>query len=753
MTNTKFDWLASCPKGLEQLLAKELDELGASDIRETVAGVSCRASLESAYRICLWSRLANRLLLQLDHSLVSDDESLYQGAKNVDWSRYIGSGKRGSEKSGSGKAGSEKTIAVRFSGGNKHITHTQYGARRVKDAIVDHFREQGLPRPNVDTRNPDIWIQAHLASIKGGKSRLHLALDFSGDSLHRRRYRAANTAAPLKENLAAALLLRANWPQVAEAGGALIDPMCGSGTLLIEAALMALDVAPGLLREEAGDVPAFTHWPDHNDNQWQLLLAEARQRRQNGRDKAIPEIRGYDVDGRTIRAAEENIQQAGLAEWVRVSPKPLKELKQPTHKTLAPGLVITNPPYGERLGEQEALRDLYHLLGERLKSQFPGWQAAVFTGNPELGPEMNLRAHKQYRLFNGAIPCKLLLFAVNQQSLAASEPTEPEALSEGAKMFANRITKNQRKLKSWLKRENIHCYRLYDADMPEYAVAVDIYRTEQGEAVHLQEYDPPKTIDPRDARRRLREARQGLQEALQLGEGELFFKQRKRQKGSDQYQRQNAESADNQAVRTVAEGAAKLEVNLKDYLDTGLFLDHRPLRRLVHQKAAGKSLLNLFCYTASISVQAALGGASRSLSVDMSPTYLDWARRNFELNGLDLNKHQLERADCLKWLQEASEGDQRYDVIVLDPPTFSNSKKMEGVLDIQRDHGLLIRQCVRLLAAGGELYFSNNFRRFQMDGDVLSFLDVEDITRDTIDPDFQRNSKIHNCWRIKRRGE
>ncbi|MCV6605349.1 MAG: bifunctional 23S rRNA (guanine(2069)-N(7))-methyltransferase RlmK/23S rRNA (guanine(2445)-N(2))-methyltransferase RlmL, partial [Porticoccaceae bacterium] len=321
-------------------------------------------------------------------------------------------------------------------------------------------------------------------------------------------------------------------------------------------------------------------------------------------------------------------------------------------------------------------------------------------------------------------------------------------------MFANRLRKNLRKFKPWVKREGIHCYRLYDADMPEYAVAVDIYNSEQGDAVHLQEYDPPKTIDERDARRRLREARQGLQEALQLEEGQLFFKQRKRQKGADQYRRrEQGRGEQNSPVRTVTEGPARLEVNLRDYLDTGLFLDHRPLRELVAQRAAGKSLLNLFCYTASITVQAALGGASRSLSVDMSQTYLDWAQRNFDLNNLDSSSHRLERADCLKWLEQASEQDQRYDLIVLDPPTFSNSKKMQGVLDIQRDHGLLIRQCVRLLAPGGELYFSNNFRRFRMDGDVLNFLDAQDITRDTIDPDFQRNPKIHNCWRIRRKGE
>lgn len=725
----KMKWLVSCPKGLEQLLSQELTELGAEVERETVAGVYCEASLDNAYRIYLWSRLANRLLLQLGSFSAEDSDELYMAARQQDWMQHFAP---------------NKTFAVRFTGTNRAITHTQFGARRIKDGIVDYFRHQMGQRPDVDAKTPNIWVQAHLT-----KGTVHLSIDFGGDSLHRRRYRSANVPAPLKENLAAALLIRAGWPEMAAQGGALIDPMCGSGTLLIEAGLMAADIAPGLLRDDADGSHGFEHWRGHDTNIWGLLLAEARQRRIEGLSKELPEIRGYDQDGRAVRAAQENIERAGLDTFVRVVHKPLDELKKPTHKPLPLGLVITNPPYGERLGEQEALRTLYYQLGERLKAEFAGWQAAVFTGNPELGPEMNLRAHKQYKLFNGAIPSKLLLFTISDTP-RESAPQEPEALTEGALMFANRIKKNQRKFKNWLKREDVHCYRLYDADMPEYAVAVDVYDGEQGLAVHLQEYDPPKTIDERDARRRLREARMGLLEALQIREEQLFFKQRKRQKGSSQYQRQQ-QTRDN-SVMVVREGPARLEVNLQDYLDTGLFLDHRPLRKIIRQEARDKKVLNLFCYTASVSVQAALGGAKETLSVDMSQTYLDWARRNFDLNDLDPRRHHLQRADCLKWLDEASERDERFDLIVLDPPTFSNSKRMEDVLDVQRDHGRMIRQCVRLLTPGGTLYFSNNFRKFVMDGDVLDFLDTEDITRQTIDPDFERNQKIHNCWRIRRRG-
>jgi 23S rRNA (guanine2445-N2)-methyltransferase / 23S rRNA (guanine2069-N7)-methyltransferase len=719
-------WLVSCPKGMELLLVDELTELGAQNARETIAGVYCDASIESAYRFCLWSRLANRVLMQLGRFNAKDSDDIYNATRMVNWRSVFDV---------------HKTFAIRFTGSSKEINHTQFGARRVKDAIADDFRHHTGQRPNVDAKTPDVWINAHLTHGK-----IHLAFDFSGESLHRRHYRIGNVPAPLKENLAAAILIRSGWPAMAAEGGALIDPMCGSGTLLIEAAMMVADIAPGLLRSESNGNYGFSAWQGHDENIWQLLMAEAKQRRTDGLGKEglareFPEIRGYDQDNRAVHAAQENIEKIGLDHLVRVSQKPLVALKQPTHKIITKGLLVCNPPYGERLGEEDELRELYYLLGERLKEQFPGWNAAVFTGNPELGPEMNLRSHKQYQLFNGAIPSKLLLFTINSEPRVPRVEPEVEELSDGAKMFANRLKKNLRKFKSWVKKEGVECYRLYDADMPEYAVAVDIY----ADCVHFQEYDPPKTIDERSSRRRLREAKAGLKEALQISDDKLFFKQRKRQHGKEQYQKHRQVSK-HSVQQEVREGAATLEVNLEEYLDTGLFLDHRPLRRRIFEEAKGKRVLNLFCYTASISVQAALGGARESLSLDMSQTYLDWAKRNFALNGIDTSRHFLMREDCIKWLEEA---DGKCDLIILDPPTFSNSKKMAGVLDIQRDHSKLIRQAMKLLEQDGTLYFSNNFRRFKMDQEVIDRFDVENISAQTIDPDFQRNPKIHNCWSIR----
>ena len=480
-------WFAACPRGLENLLAAELDSLGAERTRETVAGVYFHGPSVMGYRACLWSRLANRILRPVTTVEASDADQLYQQLKTIDWGTLFSA---------------RQTFSIDFSGQSDSIRNTQFGAQRSKDAIVDWFVDSFGQRPSVERRQPDIRFNIRLS-----KGRAVVSVDYSGGSLHQRGYRQKAGAAPLKENLAAAILLRADWPGMAARGGALIDPMCGSGTLLLEGAMMAADIAPGLDRRQFG----FERLKDHNDAQWKAILADARGRAERGRASQLPEMRGYDADPRVIRLAEENIARAGLQQHVRVSCKPLAELRKPTHKPLPHGLLISNPPYGERLGEKESLKFLYRELGEMMVREFPGWQAALFTSDLDLGRATGLRSHKRYRLFNGALETHLLLFDLEGNRLSENTPTDSVSgqdtaatvLSEGASMFANRIRKNRKRLKSWLKREGVECYRLYDADMPEYAVAVDIY----GDAVHVAEYQAPKGIDPDAADRRLAEVR------------------------------------------------------------------------------------------------------------------------------------------------------------------------------------------------------------------------------------------------------
>ncbi len=719
LNKKQLDWLATCPKGIEPLLADELQVLGADQIKQTVAAVHFQGNLELAYRVCLWTRLANRVLMPLCQFKLNSADDLYNHCGDIAWEDHLSA---------------EHSIAIDFIGTSRHVDNSMYGAQLVKDAVVDRIRRLQGGRPDVNTKSPDIRIQ-----VRQHKGQVTVSLDISGDSLHRRGYRTGQGTAPLKENLAAALLLRAGWPDIAQRGGGLIDPMCGSGTLLIEAAMMAADIAPGLARQDYG----FSRWLQHDSVVWESLVDEAQARKASGLEAFNLDIRGYDANRRVLEVTATNAENADLDEHIRIAHKPLDQFGKATTET---GLLITNPPYGARLGEVDELIPLYQKLGVVLQKNFVQWRAAIYTGNLDLARQLDLSPSKQYSLFNGTIPCKLLVFD-NMQSKSEqiaerlSKPAPVQPLTEEAKMLFNRLQKNQRRLKSWLNKSEVSCYRLYDADIPEYAAAIDIYK----QCIYVQEYAAPSSIDNNTAKRRFDTIKRAVKEFAGDRYAKTYYKERRRQKGDAQYQRTSQATSE---TIEVAEGRARFEVNLSDYLDTGLFLDHRPVRAMLAELAAGKSFLNLFCYTATASVQAALAGAKSSLSIDMSNTYLDWAQRNFTLNGLDKNKHQLLRADCLKWLEEDT---QCFDVIFLDPPTFSNSKKMESVLDVQRDHPELIRHAMAKLNPEGRLIFSNNFRKFKMDTLITRQFDCDNITAQTLDMDFERNPRIHNVWSITKR--
>lgn len=748
---TEYQFFASCPKSLEGLLLNEISQLGATEVRETVAGVYFSGDIATAYRVCLWSRLANKILLPLTSFDVNSQEDLYDGTRTIAWQEHLS------------PTGS---LLVDFVGTSDAIRNTQFGAVKVKDAIVDCLRDISGERPSVAKFDPDLRINARLS-----KDKVVISIDLSGDSLHRRGYRLKQGHAPMKENLAAGILLRAGWPQIAAEGGALLDPMCGSGTILIEAALIAADIAPGLGRVNFG----FERWLKHSHDIWQTLRNEAHERRRIGLEKELPEIRGYDADLKVIRAAEENIVTAELDHWLRVSRKELAEFKKPTHTLIKNGLVLTNPPYGERLGEVESLKMLYAHLGERLRNEFQGWRAGIFTGNPELGKQMGLRSDKKYKLFNGTIPSELLMFSIDGEAFVQSRIEQDgrfsrdaeerkaaeklvqesnrqeraDALSNGAKMLANRLQKNFKTLDKWARKNNIQCYRLYDADMPEYAAAIDIYRgtplhgRQEQMYINVQEYAAPKSVDEDRAAQRFTEIEAAIPYTLDVPSENISYKQRRRNKGTMQYEKLT--EIPSGELFSVVEGESKLHINMWQYLDTGLFLDHRLVRDMIADNVEDARFLNLFCYTATASVRAAMAGARYTVSVDMSNTYLNWARKNFALNGLSESKNRLEQADCLKWLEE---NDQQFDVILLDPPSFSNSKRMEDVLDVQRDHASMIHHCMRALAEGGTLVFSNNLRTFKLDHEALSAYTIKDISAQTIDEDFKRNPKIHQCWLI-----
>jgi 23S rRNA (guanine2445-N2)-methyltransferase / 23S rRNA (guanine2069-N7)-methyltransferase len=711
---------------MESLLAEELAGLGASGATPVTAGVAFRGDLAVAYRACLWSRLASRVLLPLAAVPASSPDELYAGIREIPWEDHLSP---------------DGTLAVDFTGTSPAFVNTLFGARRVKDAVVDRFRDRWGRRPSVDLGRPDLRLNVHLAQAQA-----EVRLDLSGESLHQRGYRLAGAAAPLKENLAAAVLIRAGWPGVAAAGGFFLDPMCGSGTLPVEAALMAADIAPGLLRPSFG----FLRWPGHDEALWGRLREEALARREAGLVR-LPPVAGSDRDREAVKAARENVRRAGLEGRVTILRRELAAavpLPAP-----APGLVAVNPPYGERLGSEAELRPLYEELGKVLREGFPGHRAAVLTGNPGLAMRLGIRARRRHTLFNGALECVLFDFAVEEaRFMRPSRPGGRTAPSRGEPVpdLANRLRRNLRLTGTWADREGITCWRLYDADLPEYAAAVDLYRAEAipgggaeaGLWAVVQEYRAPKHIDPDRAARRLAGILATLPEVLDVPPERIVLKVRHRQQGGERYGRQG----DAGRFLTVAEGKARYLVNLHDYLDTGLFLDARPIRRMLEERAAGARFLNLFGYTGTATVAASLGGAASTLTVDLSRTYLDWAGRNLALNGIRGSRHRLERADCRVWLA-AARGP--FDLIYLDPPTFSSSKRMEGVLDVQRDHGELIRGAVRLLSPDGLLVFATNLRTFRMDGEALQGLRAEDVSRPTIPRDFARDPRAHVCWLVR----
>jgi len=701
---TEFELFATAPRGLEELLAAELGALGMNEATAGRGGASFRGDLAGAYRACLWSRLANRVLLPLARFDADDDQALYDGVRTIDWSEHLAH---------------DGTLAADFTGIRPAISHSRFAVQRVKDAIVDQIREHHGVRPGVDPRQPDVRINVHMHG-----ARVQIALDLAGDSLHRRGYREPGTTAPLKENLAAAMLVRADWPELAAARGAFVDPMCGSGTLAIEAAWMAGDVAPGLLRTRFG----FQHWRGHDDAVWKDLIDEALEREAAGRDR-IPAIHAFDHEATAVRVTMANVKRAGLDGKIHVERRALDQAAPP-HGART-GLVATNPPYGERLAAQHELLPLYLKLGETLKQHFGGWRAVVLNGG---GCEIGLAPARSWQMFNGPLECRLERFEI---SASAGERDAPVAED-----LFNRLRKNQRQLRKWLQREDISCYRVYDADIPEYALAVDVYGSDEGDWLHVQEYQPPASIDPAQARARLRAALATLPRALDIPDSRMVFKVRKRQRGREQYTRHG----DQGRFLNVREGACRLAVNLTDYLDTGLFLDHRPVRHWLGEHARGGRFLNLFCYTGAATVHAALGGARATTSVDLSNTYLDWLRRNLALNGIDPSRHQVVRADAREWLATCRE---TFDLIFLDPPSFSNSKKMDSSLDVQRDHPALIREAMARLSTDGVLVFSTNLRRFQLDSALAAEFEFEDRTQATIPRDFARGAPIHRCWFVR----
>lgn len=752
-TNTKT-YLITCAAGLESSLLIELDTLGIENAVQTQTGrISAELTLKEFYTVCLWSRVASRVLLPLFSEPVKQlkghepdiPEQLYQAASDFDWSLVFDV---------------NHTFVVRLSSDKAFSMNQQFATLRVKDAIVDSFMEATGKRPDV-AKDAQHTIQVNVSKRvrnveMANQHDMTFYLDLTGTSLHRRGYRHAMTEAPLKENLAAALLYQTGWHE--RRHDAIFDPMCGSGTLLIEALLMWTDYAVGNDKDFG-----FAYWNQHDETLWDEVMADAESRFHAGLDKPLPRLIGYDADMNAIKATHKNLVAAGFDEQVNGFTLETRTLANWPNdltdklKDTTP-LIITNPPYGERLGEKDSNKALYQALGLNLQTHFAGKHAAVVAAHAEVADVLPFDDPSTLKTHNGQLTIYLRQGTVKKHTaipLIQQWEKHPVEFAD-AQDLVNRLQKNLLALRKHAKKEHVINLRIYDADLPNYNLAVDLY----GEYVHVQEYAAPKKIDPEIAKRNFNTALQAIRLVLDVNRDKVFIKTRRKQKGKDQYEKSGSSgklfiTQEPTATATKTQ-PARFYINLTDYLDTGLFLDHRPIRTRIQQEAKGKRVLNLYAYTCSASVHAAVGGAKHVTSVDLSNTYLDWGKRNFALNGLvtDSEQYEFVYADVFEWLkgspQDASE---KYDVIFIDPPTFSNSKKFGGVFDVQRDHVSLIKRAMNRLNHGGVLYFSNNYRDFELDEQIVNSCKVENITRDTIGFDFQTkksagNKKIHQCWRI-----
>ena len=711
----QFLIFAPCPLGVEELLAAEVVAHGGADVSHSPALVTARGDLATAYRLCLWSRLASRLLLRLGEWPVSETRSIYEAMLAFPFEEHL-------------EAKDTFAFAVTLAEGAKG-QNSQYLARLAKDGLADRFRERHGLRPMVDAERPALRFHLHWDG-----ARVSLSLDLGG-ALHRRGYRLAAGEAPMKENLAAAVTLLAGFAEES-LPRVVLDPCCGSATILIEAAMIAGDVAPGLSRPAYG----FFAWKKHRADIWQELVDEAIRREAAGEEKEWPLFFGFDADEQAVAAARHNIERAGFGGRIVIERRELAHLPNPCPAEKN-GLLVSNLPYGQRLEEEAIISHLYRAFGRIAQSRFSGWRLAALIAKAELTDSFAIPWRQKWPLHNGAIPCRLLT------GVAAEEPPSPFRWRfeppDDDNQFAHRLRKNLIKMLAWAEKQGVSCFRVYDRDLPDYNFSVDFYE----KWVLINEYAPPAHIDAKEAEERFSLAKRIIRKMLSLHSDRLFVRRRLRQKGKAQYQRQSGPEQ-RARYREVREGNCRLLVNLSDYLDTGLFLDHRPLRLRLASEAPGKRFLNLFAYSGAATAQAAMGGAAATTSVDLSEKYLSWARMNLAANGLALAKHRFIAADCRAWLQEDTG---LYDLIFLDPPTFANSKKKGLLFDIQRGHGELLTLAMCRLAPGGLLFFSTNFRDFVLDAGLSERFAMRELTRETIPFDFARNPKIHRVWEVRQR--
>lgn len=748
-----MEFFASCPEGFERPLADELRALGIRRVRPLKGRVSFEGEAVDAERVCLWSRLASRVLAVIARFPCRDADDLYDGVYRVPWERVL---RRGS------------TVAVSARGTNDELRNTRYIALRAKDALCDRLADETGLRADVDTERPDARIAV---ALRGDRATLQL--DLTGEPLFHRgpRLRAER---PLRPDYAALLLACAGWAGACAADGAaqaaplLVDAACAGGSVTAEAAGTALDRAPGRGRRRWG----FTCWSEHDERSWTHLLAEADRRaaEADGRAGARGIIVATDADPRAVEALRAALKGTGL-EWAVEALGPEDALGRleggdaPDGARAAAGAVVADLSELPLHGADAACS----LLAEiRRTSAAEGLPAVVLARDGGVERALGRAGDVGARVRPGNAPARILSFPPGAD--AAASVAEPRAyvdvdggapvgvLVPASDQFAARLRKVARLRRKWARRAGVTCYRVYDADLPDYAAAIDLYEgapDTPGRWLVVSEYAAPRSVDPALAAARMHDILAIAPRVLDVEPDRVAARSRTRARGGSQYAASGRAPHARQGAHgpLVLEGGLTFEVNFDDYLDTGIFLDHRVTRSLVRDRARGARFLNLFAYTGTATCYAADGGAVETTTVDMSNTYLEWARRNMARNGFTGQEHRFVRDDVLAWVDRQSRSQTGWDLIFCDPPTFSSSSKMgERTWDVQRDHAGLIARLLRMLAPGGEIVFSCNLRTFEPDLSELARAgaEVEDISAQTIPEDFARNPRIHRCYIVRR---
>ncbi len=743
-----FELIATAAAGTEAVVKRELAALGYEARTVTPGRLLFRGDFSAICRTNLWLRVAERILIRISTFPAADFDALFEGTKALPWEEWL-------------PPDAEFPVSGRSH--RSQLTSVPALQRSVKRAIVERLRaaHHAEHLPETGARYAiEISLRDDVAT---------LTLDTTGTGLHKRGYRRLVGEAQLRETLAAAMVQLSFW----RPGRVLTDPFCGTGTIPIEAAMMGRNIAPGLNREFACEA-----WPVFDANLW-------KQAREEARDAIRPALEerllAYDIDGETLSLARYHAQQAGVVDDIHWQQRPFSELRAKAEY----GCIITNPPYGERMGDDREIVELYRSFPLVLR-RLPTWSHYILSSRTDLEELVGQEATRRRKLYNGPIECTYYQFHGPRPPRQRAGESEPIADTEDAddsikvtelpdesvvkekrssiskseastvlpafgglqqsstrqaEEFANRLRNRARHFRRWPTKRGITCFRLYERDVPDVPLVVDRYE----DALHIAEFARPHDRSPAQHADWLDLMSRTAARILEVPREQVYVKHRDRQRGADQYQRVDERGA----VKTVHEGGLKFIVNLSDYVDTGLFLDHRITRSMVRERAAGTRFLNLFGYTGSFSVYAAAGGAATTTTVDKSNAYTDWALENLKLNGFAGPEHKVVRSDILAFLDRLSPGDQ-WDLAVVDPPTFSNTKGMEVDWDVQGDHVALLHQLAQHVVPAGVVFFSTNFRRFKLDEAALAGrYSIREITRQTIPEDF-RNQRIHKCWLLRR---